>query len=138
MLPEVHGVTITNSFFKNNTAGCDNGDGGAVYVTGGLGGMTIANSFFSENEAGSNGGHGGHVAINGGDIMVINTTFFNSTASGGRGGAKYSVRSSTNISLTNNTLSDNTAAYSIECWMLMNSIIAMSILLETHSLTTEQ
>ena len=29
-------MTITNSFFKNNTAGCDNGDGGAVYVTGGL------------------------------------------------------------------------------------------------------
>ena len=43
--------------------------------------------------------------------MIINTTFFNNTASDGGGGAVYSAGSYTNISLTNNIFSYNTAAY---------------------------
>ena len=50
--------------------------------------------------------HGGAVAINGGNVTVImNNTFINNTATGGKGGAIYCGKDYTNISLANNTFS---------------------------------
>ena len=49
--------------------------------------------------------------FDGGNITVTNSTFINNTASVGGGGAIYSARRYTNISLVNNIFSHNTAAY---------------------------
>jgi hypothetical protein len=112
------GVTITNSCFRGNVIGLvaglgsSSGYGGAVYIPDGHAGVTIANSYFTDNVVASNGGRGGAVAIkNGGRLTVVNTIFVNNTANDGGGGAIYYGDSYTNISLTNNTFSRNTAAY---------------------------
>ena len=109
------GVTITNSYFRGNAIGLapvtSSGYGGAVYIPDGHAGVNITDSYFIYNEVASNGGRGGAVAINGGKVTVVNTIFINNTANNGGGGAMYAGNSYTNISLTNNTFSHNTAAY---------------------------
>ena len=98
-------VTIVGTYFSNNIAG-SNGLGGAVYASSGV--MTITGTYFKDNEAES---HGGAVYFDGGNITVINNTFINNRAITGEGGAIYSARRYTNISLVDNIFNHNTAAY---------------------------
>ena len=130
-------VTITNTYFSNNEAG-SSGHGGAVYISGGMrtimieiyfrdnragssghGGaiyissiiVTITNTYFNGNRAGSSSGHGGAIYYDGDNITIINSTLVNNRASGGGGGAIYSARRYTIVSLKYNFFSYNMAAY---------------------------
>ena len=98
-------ITVIGTYFSNNIAG-SNGLGGAVYASSGV--MTITGTYFNDNEAES---HGGAVYFDGGNITVINSTFINNRAITGEGGAIYSARRYTNISLVDNIFNHNTAAY---------------------------
>jgi len=66
-------LTITNSFFKNNSAI----RGGAIYISGGSTGNTIKKSLFLDNDT---GGLGGAIA-NYGEVLIENSTFTGSDAS---------------------------------------------------------
>ena len=109
------GVAITNSYFRGNVIGLaavsTSGYGGAVYIPDGHAGVNITNSYFTDNVVASSGGRGGAVAIKGGKVTIVNTMFISNRASDGGGGAIYCGQSYTNISLTKNTFSHNTAAY---------------------------
>ena len=94
-------LTITNTHFTGNSAG----QGGAVYVNGNL---IVRNTTFTDNTAGD--GQGGAVYVTG-DINVRDTTFTDNTANAGGGGAIYSASRYTNIELSGNIFSHNTAAY---------------------------
>ena len=98
-------VTITDCTFTDSRAGIT---GGAVYTTNGPGIMNITGSYFSDNSARS---HGGTVYFDGGNITITNSSLINNTANTGGGGAIYSARRYTNISLVNNIFSHNTAAH---------------------------
>ena len=103
-LTNVGNVSIFNSNFYNNSANYD-AHGGAIYASN-VAAVTITGAHFSDNRAGSTSGHGGAVYFDGGNITVTNSTFINNTASGGGGGAIYSARRYTNVSLTNNIFHD--------------------------------
>ena len=94
-------LTITNTHFTGNSAG----QGGAVYVNGNI---IVRNTTFTDNTA--NTGQGGAVYVNG-NITVRDTTFTDNTANAGGGGAIYSASRYTNIELSGNIFSHNTAAY---------------------------
>ena len=102
-------VTITRSSFKDNRAGND-GYGGAIYVSSGL--VTINSAHFGGNRVGNCSDHayGGAISFNTDNFIITSSTFINNEASGGEGGAIYSDRRYTNISLTDNTFTQNTAA----------------------------
>ena len=101
-------VTLTRTYFRDNRAG-NNGYGGAVYTSSGL--VTISRTYFRDNRAGNSSGHGGAVYFNTDNFMITNSTFINNTATAGGGGAIYSARRYTTISLVDNIFSQNTAAY---------------------------
>ena len=105
----VNNLVIDESTFVNNYSPRTSFGKGAIHIRYGIN-TTILNSNFSDNHAVGND-NGGAVYVDGGDITIINTTFVNNTALGGGGGALYSARRYTNIYLTNNTFSYNTAAY---------------------------
>ena len=101
-------VTITSSFFRDNRAGND-GCGGAVYTSSEL--VTITSAYFRDNTAGNSSGHGGAVSFDTDSFIITSSTFINNAASAGEGGAIYSARCYTNISLTDNIFSQSTAAF---------------------------
>ena len=101
-------VAISGAYFSDNSAGSRGGHGGAVYISSGA--VIISGTYFSDNSAGRNG-HGGAVYLDGDNITVINSTFVNNRANEGRGGALYSARCYTEITLVNNLFSHNMAAY---------------------------
>ena len=102
-------VNIFNCNFANNSATYD-AHGGAIYAFSAV--MAITRTYFSDNIAGDYGeGQGGAVYFDGNSITVTNSTFINNRANGGEGGAIYSARQNTNISLVNSFFSHNTAAY---------------------------
>ena len=70
--------------------------------------MTISRTHFSDNRAGRNGGA---VYIDGSNISITNSSFINNRAIAGGGGAIYSARRYTNISLVDNIFNRNRAAY---------------------------
>ena len=94
-------ITVRDTTFTANT-----GQGGAVYVNGNI---IVHSTTFTDNTA--NTGQGGAVYVNGNNITVRDTTFTNNTANAGVGGAIYSARRYTNIELSGNIFSHNTAAY---------------------------
>ena len=105
----VNNLVIDESTFVNNYSPRTSFGKGAIHIRYGIN-TTILNSNFTDNHAVGND-NGGALYVDGGDITIINTTFVNNTALGGGGGALYSARRYTNIYLTNNTFSYNTAAY---------------------------
>ena len=98
-------VNIFDSNLNNNTAGINSGNGGALHVDGNV---VIVHTNFTNNRAGFNGGA---VYFNGRNITFANIYFINNTAINGGGGALNTVERYTNITLTYNTFSYNTAAY---------------------------
>ena len=101
-------LVILNSNFSGNSLSY-RGHGGAIYIFNAS--VIITRTYFSDNSAGNTSGHGGAVYFDGGNITVTNSTFVNNTANEGRGGALYSARRYTEVSLVNNLFSHNTGAY---------------------------
>ena len=121
-------ISVTNSEFRNQNA--YNSDGGAIfiYASGGIVGSLFTACTFKSNQADN---HGGALHVDTVQITRIkNSTFFDNTANKGGG-----VWNDSNLTLTNNTFSGNTARYSsdgsaVHNWQyilnLNNNILANS------------
>jgi predicted outer membrane repeat protein len=109
-------VNVSNSSFSNNIADEDEnnaGDGGAVYASGNL--ISLSNTF-----AGNSAVHGG--AVHG----SMDLTFENSPLSGNSavsGGAIYGLGYSYTLSISDSTLTDNTATDEGGAVLILGSLI---------------
>jgi hypothetical protein len=97
-------LTLTNDVFNNNINGQR---GGALFLYNG-GAINITNCTFTGNQAGSRGGAAKLYHV--GPVTISNSTFTGNSAgpSGGRGGAMH-IYKSTNVTITQSTISGNTA-----------------------------
>lgn len=99
-------VTVTNSMFSANRSTSPGGGGGALAS---LGNVTISGSSFSENTAFE---EGGAVFVQGGE-WTVTTSNFSDNSAGANGGAisgRVSGATSASVSISDSTLSSNTAA----------------------------
>jgi fibronectin-binding autotransporter adhesin len=98
-----HGtLTLTNCMLSGNWAS-GGGKGGGIANDGTL---TLADCALNGNFA---GGDGGAIFNGGGTVTVANCTLSGNRASGGRGGGIYNNDSVAAVTLTNSTLSGNSA-----------------------------
>ena len=128
---ETRRVSITDSYFYNNTAGSN---GGAVYVSSKTREVAITGSYFYNNTAGSNGGavyvfsetrgvaitdsyfHNNRAGSNGGAVYVFSETrgvaitdsYFHNNRAGSNGGAVHV--SGSNIRVSGTVFTNNTAS----------------------------
>lgn len=104
-------VTISRSYFLDNSAGTD---GGALAMAGARHELEIIDSTFWKNSAGENGG-AADMAMSRGSMWVVNSTFVDNTASDTGGldfrevvGSEDPQNSfSPNVNIVNNTIVDN-------------------------------
>ncbi len=97
--------TITNSTLSNNSAGT----GGGAYN--GLATMNVINSTINNNAAGvvAGSGNGGGIITSTERLNIINSTFHGNTATG-RGGAIYLGGTDADVSISQSTIVQNSAA----------------------------
>jgi hypothetical protein len=130
-----HGtLTLTDSTVTGNTASSINevGNGGGIYSSDTTSTVTLTNSAVNDNSA----HYGGGSHNSGGTLMLTNSTVTGNTASSASdssyGGGIYSSGATSTVTLTNGTLSDNSADYgggivnSIGSATLKNTIVANS------------
>lgn len=96
-------ITILNSSFYSNTSG--HGAGGGVYIFDAPS-AAIGNSTFSSNSSGG-GYDGGGIEVYGSNLTITDTLI---TGNQGYGGAGIDIGSNTLVTITNTTISGNSAS----------------------------
>ncbi len=119
-------VTVTNSVFVGNSATGNGGnpgnggDGGAMSYDGANVSWTMCGDLFSQNSANASGGGIFRVAYNDEAVNIDRCTFDgNQNPTGNAGGAYLEYAT---ITMTNTTLSNNTANFAGGIWIGENSI----------------